>query len=128
MVRLIQRALKLLYLTNGNDIGVGMQNPLKIGLLNLLIALVGGVSAQGIYDANGQYRGYSQTSPSGVTTIYTPSGQSLGSSQVDSRQTNYYTPNGGFLGTNTATPASMQPNTTINTPRQAPQAPVMKGW
>ena len=86
------------------------------------------VMAQAIYDANGQYRGYQQTSPSGVTTTYSPQGQSLGSSQVDNGQTSYYSPNGAYQGTNTATPAPMQPNTTINTPRQAPQAPVMKGW
>ncbi|QWD06935.1 hypothetical protein G6719_06680 [Polynucleobacter paneuropaeus] len=85
-------------------------------------------SAQAIYDANGQYKGYQQTAPSGVTTTYTPQGQSLGSSQVDNGQTSYYSPNGAFQGTNTATPAPMQSNTTINTPRQAPQAPVMKGW
>ena len=81
-----------------------------------------------IYDANGQYKGYQQTSPSGVTTTYTPQGQSIGSSQVDNGQTNYYSPAGAYQGTNTATPAPMQPNTTLNTPRQAPQAPVMKGW
>ena len=86
------------------------------------------VNAQAIYDANGQYRGYQQTSPNGVTTTYSPQGQSVGSSQVDNGQTNYYSPNGTFQGTNTATPAPMQPNTTINAPRQPPQAPVMKGW
>lgn len=84
--------------------------------------------AQAIYDANGQYKGYNQTSPSGVTTTYTPQGQSVGSSQVDNGQTSYYSPNGAYVGTNTATPAPVQTNTTINTPRQAPQAPVMKGW
>lgn len=84
--------------------------------------------AQAIYDANGQYKGYQQTSPSGVTTTYSPQGQSLGSSQIDNGQANYYSPNGVYQGTNTTTPAPMQPNTTINTPRQAPQAPVMKGW
>jgi hypothetical protein len=84
--------------------------------------------AQAIYDANGQYKGYQQTSPSGVTTTYTPQGQSLGSSQVDNGQTNYYSPAGAYQGANTATPAQMQPNTTINTPRQAPQAPTIKGW
>ena len=84
--------------------------------------------AQAIYDANGQYKGYSQTSPSGVTTIYNSQGQSIGSSQIDNGQTNYYSPNGAYQGTNTATPAPMRPNTTINAPRQAPQAPVMKGW
>ena len=84
--------------------------------------------AQALYDANGQYKGYQQISPSGVTTTYSPQGQSIGSSQIDNRQTNYYSPNGTYQGTNTATPAPVQPNTVINTPRQAPQAPVMKGW
>jgi hypothetical protein len=93
-----------------------------------LITLSGAAFAQAIYDANGQYKGYTQTSPSGVTTTYTPSGQSVGSSQIDNGQTNYYSPNGAYVGTNTATPAPAVPNTTINTPRQAPQAPVMKGW
>ena len=86
------------------------------------------VMGQAIYDANGQYKGYSQTSPSGVTTTYNTQGQSVGSSQIDNGQTNYYSPNGAYQGTNTAVPAPMGPNTTINTPRQAPQAPVMKGW
>ena len=85
-------------------------------------------SAQAIYDANGAYKGYQQTSPSGVTTTYTPQGQSLGSSQIDNGQTSYYSPAGAYQGTNTATPSPAVPNTTINTPRQAPQAPVMKGW
>lgn len=84
--------------------------------------------AQAIYDANGQYKGYSQTSPSGVTTTYNTQGQSVGSSQIDNGQTNYYSPNGAYLGTNTATPSPPQPNTTINAPRYAPQAPIMKGW
>ena len=84
--------------------------------------------AQAIYDANGQYKGYQQTSPSGVTTTYTPQGQNVGSSQIDNGQRNFYSPNGAYQGTNTATPAPIQPNTSINTPRQAPQAPVMKGW
>lgn len=93
-----------------------------------ILLLSGTVHAQAIYDANGQYKGYSQTSPSGVTTTYNTQGQSVGSSQIDNRQTNYYSPNGAYQSTNTATPAPIQPNTTINTPRQAPQAPVMKGW
>jgi len=84
--------------------------------------------AQAIYDANGQYKGYQQTSPSGVTTIYSPQGQSIGSSQIDNGQTNYYSASGNYLGTNTATPAPAVSNTTINTPRFVPQAPVMKGW
>ena len=86
------------------------------------------VSAQAIYDANGAYKGYQQTSPSGVTTTYTPQGQSVGSSQVDNGQASYYSPAGAYQGTNTATPVPAAPNTTINTPRQAPQAPVRKGW
>lgn len=94
----------------------------------LLIFASTSVLGQAIYDANGQYKGYSQTSPSGVTTTYNTQGQSVGSSQIDNGQTNYYSPNGAYRGTNTATPAPMQPNTTINTPRQAPQAPVMKSW
>jgi hypothetical protein len=85
-------------------------------------------NAQAIYDANGQYKGYSQTSPSGVTTIYNAQGQSIGSSQVDNGQTNYYSPNGTYRGTNTAIPAPPQPNTTINTPRQPSQPPTVKGW
>lgn len=97
----------------------------KLALLLLLPTLA---SAQAIYDANGQYRGYQLTSPSGVTTTYTPQGQSVGSSQIDNGQTNYYSPNGAHQGTNTATPAPAAPNTTINTPRETPQAPVMKGW
>ena len=86
------------------------------------------VYGQAIYDASGQYKGYSQTSPSGVTTTYNAQGQSMGSSQIDNGQTNYYSPRGAYQGANTATPAPPQQNTTINTPRQAPQAPVIKGW
>jgi len=84
--------------------------------------------AQAIYDANGQYKGYQQTSPSGVTNTYNSMGQNVGSSQIDNGQRNFYSPNGAYQGTITATPAPIQPNTTINTPRQAPQAPVLKGW
>lgn len=93
-----------------------------------LMAYVGFTSAQALYDANGLYRGYSQTSPSGVTTTYNTQGQSIGTSQIDSGQTSYYSPSGAYQGTNTVIPAPMQPSTTINTPRQTPQAPVMKGW
>jgi hypothetical protein len=84
--------------------------------------------AQAIYDVNGQHKGYHQTSPSGVTTTYNSLGQSVGSSQIDNGQTNYYAPNGSYRGTNTAKPSPQQPNSTMNTPRQAPQAPVIKGW
>ena len=97
-------------------------------LLSLVLCVPALASAQAIYDANGAYKGYQQTSPSGVTTTYTPQGQSIGSSQVDNGQTNYYSPAGVYQGAATATPAPAVPNTTINTPRQVPQAPVIKGW
>jgi len=100
----------------------------NIAITNLLLVCFSLVNAQAIYDANGQYRGYSQTSPSGVTTTYNAQGQSIGSSQIDNRQTNFYSPAGVYQGTNTAIPAPLQPNTTINTPRQVPQAPAVKGW
>ncbi len=83
--------------------------------------------SQAIYDASGQYKGYSQTSPSGVTTIYSPQGQALQSFQTDAGPTNFYSPQGQFQGSSTA-PVYSQPNTTINTPRQVPQAPTVKGW
>lgn len=102
---------------------------MKKGVLLLLgVIASSSIFAQAIYDANGQYRGYSQTSPSGVTTIYNTQGQSVGSSQVDNGQTNYYSPRGVYQGTNTATPYAPQPNSSINTPREAPQAPVLRGW
>jgi hypothetical protein len=94
----------------------------------ILLFVTTNVMAQAIYDANGQYRGYQQTSPSGVTNTYNAQGQNTRSSQIDNGQTNYYSPTGVYQGANTATPAPPQVNTTINTPRQAPQAPVMKGW
>lgn len=94
----------------------------------LLLLFTANAYSQAIYDANGQYKGYSQTSPNGVTNTYNAQGQNIGSSQVDNGQTNYYSPSGTYQGTNTATPAVRQPNTTINAPRQAPQAPTIKGW
>lgn len=99
-----------------------------VKITSILLFVTTNLMAQAIYDANGQYRGYQQTFTSGVTTVYNPQGLSLGSTQVDNGQTSFYSPNGTFQGTNTATPAPIQPNTTINTPRQAPQAHVMKGW
>lgn len=83
--------------------------------------------AQAIYDANGQYKGYSQTSPSGVTNIYNTQGQNVQSFQTDNGQTNFYSPQGQYQGSST-TPIQTTPNTTINTPRQAPQVPSVKGW
>lgn len=83
--------------------------------------------AQAIYGPQGQYQGYTQTSPSGVTNVYNAQGQNVQSFQTDNGQTSFYSPQGQYLGTTTA-PVIMQPNTTINAPRQVPQAPVVKGW
>jgi len=94
----------------------------------LLLLIATTAHAQAIYDANGKYKGYSQTSPSGVTNTYNATGHNIGSSQIDNGQTNYYSPQGQYQGTNTTTPPAMQPNTTFNAPRQAPQAPSVKGW
>lgn len=102
-----------------------MELAMKLGIFLLIMTNL--VFAQAIYDANGQYRGYSQTSPSGVTTIYSPQGQALQSFQTDRGQTNFYGPQGQFQGSSTA-PIYIQPNTTINTPRQVPQVPNVKGW
>jgi hypothetical protein len=101
---------------------------MKYSIAILLMAHIGFASAQAIYDANGQYRGYSQMSPSGVTTTYNTLGHSIGASQIDNGQTNYYSSTGAYQGTNTATPTPIQPNTTINTPRHVPQAPAIRGW
>jgi len=86
-----------------------------------------GVSAQAIYGPTGNYLGYSQTAPSGVTNVYNATGHNVQSFQTDNRQTNFYSPQGVYQGTST-TPVYATPNTSINTPRQAPQAPSMKGW
>jgi hypothetical protein len=99
----------------------------RLATLLAMGVLSGVVCGQAIYDANGQYKGYQQTSPSGVTNTYNSMGQNMVSSQIDNGQRNYYSPNGAYQGTNTA-PAYIAPNTPINTPRQVPQAPVMKGW
>ena len=52
--------------------------PMKYLITLLLIAqavlLVRGASAQAIYGPTGEYRGYSQTSPSGVTNVYNATG------------------------------------------------------
>ena len=92
-----------------------------------LLLISPSVFAQAIYDANGQYKGYSQTSPSGVTNVYNAQGQNVQSFQTDNGQTSFYSPQGRYEGTSTA-PIYSQPNTTINTPRQAPQAPLVRGW
>lgn len=101
--------------------------------MKLLIALLAFLAqlspafAQAIYDANGQYKGYSQTSPSGVTNIYNSQGQNVQSFQTDNGQTNFYSPQGQYQGSST-TPTQNTPTTTINIPRQAPQVPTLKGW
>ena len=86
-----------------------------------------GASAQAIYGPTGNYLGYSQTAPSGVTNFYNATGQNVQSFQTDNGQTNFYSPQGAYQGTST-TPVYAVPNTSINTPRQAPQAPSVKGW
>lgn len=83
--------------------------------------------AQAVYGPQGQYQGYTQTSPSGVTNVYNAQGQNVQSFQTDNGQTSFYSPQGQYQGTTTA-PVTMQPNSTTNAPRQVPQAPVVKGW
>ncbi|MCE7530726.1 hypothetical protein [Polynucleobacter sp. IMCC 29146] len=92
-----------------------------------LILSIRPVFAQAIYGPEGQYRGYSQTSPSGVTNVYNAAGQNTQSFQTDHGQTSFYSPQGQYQGVSTA-PVVMQPNTTLGAPRQAPQAPSVKGW
>ena len=96
-------------------------------LIAQAVLLVRGASAQAIYGPTGGYLGYSQTAPSGVTNVYNANGQNVQSFQTDNGQTNFYSPQGAYQGTST-TPVYAAPNTSINTPRQAPQAPSVKGW
>lgn len=101
---------------------------MRTALSLFLLPLTFGIAhAQAIYDANGQYKGYSQTSPSGVTNVYNAQGQNTQSFQTDNGQTNFYSPQGQYQGSSTA-PVQMQPNTNIGAPRQVPQAPTVKGW
>lgn len=83
--------------------------------------------AQAIYGPQGQYLGYSQTSTTGVTNVYTPNGQLAGSSQVQGQQTNLYGPQGQYAGTVQA-PITTPPNTSLIFPREANQAPSVRGW
>ena len=92
---------------------------------SLLFAVL--CSAQAIYDANGAYKGYSQTSPSGVTNVYNAQGQNTQSFQTDNGQTNFYSPQGAYQGTSKLT-IQTQPNTTIKVPRQVHKAPRVKCW
>ena len=104
-----------------------MKYLIPLFLIAQAILLVRSVSAQAIYGPTGNYLGYSQTSPSGVTNVYNATGQNVQSYQTDSGQTNFYSPQGAYQGT-TTTPVYSAPNTSLNTPRQAPQAPSVKGW
>lgn len=96
-------------------------------LIAQCIILARSASAQSIYGPTGSYVGYSQTSPSGVTNVYNATGQNIQSFQTDNGQTNFYSPQGAYQGTST-TPVYASPNTAINTPRQAPVVPSVKGW
>ena len=104
-----------------------MKYLITLFLMAQAVLLVRGATAQAIYGPTGNYLGYSQTSPSGVTNVYNATGQNVQSYQVDNGQTNFYSPAGAYQGTST-TPVYAVPNTSINAPRQAPQAPSVKGW
>jgi hypothetical protein len=104
-----------------------MKYLITLFLITQAVLLVHGASAQAIYGPTGNYLGYSQTSPSGVTNIYNGTGQNVQSFQTDNGQTNFYSPQGAYQGTSTA-PVYSTPNTLTNVPRQAPQAPTVKGW
>jgi hypothetical protein len=104
-----------------------MRTKLTTVLISLLLGFSSFSFAQAIYDAQGQYKGYSQTSPSGVTNVYNANGQNTQSFQTDSGQTNFYSPQGQYQGASTV-PVTPAPNATINAPRQAPQVPTIKGW
>lgn len=96
-------------------------------LIAQCVILARTATAQAIYGPTGDYRGYSQTSPSGVTNVYNTSGQNIQSFQTDSGQTNFYSPQGAYQGASTV-PVYAAPNSSINAPRQAPQVPTVKGW
>jgi len=104
-----------------------MKYLITLFLLAQSVLLVRSASAQAIYGPTGNYLGYSQTTTSGVTNIYNANGQNVQSFQTDNGQTSFYSPQGAYQGTST-TPIYTTPNTTINAPRQAPQAPSVKGW
>lgn len=104
-----------------------MKRPLTLVFTVSAFTLFNQVSAQAIYEPNGNYVGYSQTSTSGVTNVYNASGQNVQSFQTDNGQTSFYSPQGAYQGSTTA-PVYVAPNTSVNFPRQAPQAPYAKGW
>jgi len=104
-----------------------MKYLITLFLIAQAVLAVQSASAQAAYGPTGNYLGYSQTSPSGVTNVYNATGQNVQSFQTDNGQTNFYSPQGAYQGTST-TPVYVMPNTSINSPRQAPQAPSVKGW
>ena len=104
-----------------------MKYLITLFLIVQAVLLVRSASAQAIYGPTGNYLGYSQTAPSGVTNVYNATGQNVQSYQVDNGQTNFYSPAGAYQGTSTA-PMYTAPNTTLNAPRQAPVAPSVRGW
>jgi len=108
-------------------LGAPMKYLITLFLLAQAVLLMRGATAQAIYGPTGNYLGYSQTSSSGVTNVYSPTGQNVQSFQTDNSQTNFYSPAGVYQGSSTA-PVYVAPNTSINAPRQAPQAPTLKGW
>ena len=94
---------------------------------SVLILLSDYANAQAIYGPQGQYRGYVQTSPNGVSSVYGPTGTLLELIQQDNGQTNFYGPQGNFRGTVTA-PIYSVPNSTISTPRNVPEMRSLGGW
>ena len=104
-----------------------MKYLITLFLIAQALLLIRNASAQAIYGPTGNYLGYSQTSQSGVTNVYNATGQNVQSFQTDTGQTNFYSPQGAYQGTST-TPIYASPNTSVNTPRQAPVAPSVKGW
>jgi hypothetical protein len=104
-----------------------MKNLITYFLISQPLLFACSATAQAIYGPSGNYLGYNQTSPSGVTNIYNATGQNVQSFQTDNGQTNFYSPQGTYQGTST-TQIYATPNTSINTPRQAAQAPSIKGW
>ena len=103
-----------------------MKYPIALFLITQ-IASIPLAAAQAIYGPTGNYLGYSQTSPSGVTNVYNATGQNVQSFQTNNGQTNFYSPQGAYQGTSTA-PVYTAPNTNLNFPRQAPQVPSVRGW
>lgn len=94
----------------------------------LAILVISGIAhGQAVYGPNGEYKGYIQTSPNGVSNSYSATGAFQGSAQVQGNQTNFYGPQGQYQG-NIQAPIYTPPNTTIGTPPQVNQVPSIKSW